>query len=161
MASQSHPSNWQDLVAAKRSECEQKIPRDWLLSADQLALAQENPRVLDINLPRRSGLLSEVELDLTENYTASQLLNKLASGQVSSSVVTTAFCKRAAIAQQVVGTMYPRENKKRNDLNICFGRPRVSQRPSSPRHWSVLSTWMSTSSGRENLLVPCMAYRLV
>lgn len=140
MASQPHPSNWQDLVAAKRHECEQKIPRDWLLSADQLALAQENPNVLEIDLPRRSGLLSEVELDLTENYTASQLLNKLASGQVSSSVVTTAFCKRAAIAQQVVSTIYSRENKKGIILTYVLCRPRVSQRPSSPRRWSVLST---------------------
>lgn len=120
MASEASPSNWQDLVATKRHECEQKIPRDWLLSADQLALAQETPRVLDIDLPRRSGLLSEVELDLTENYTASQLLVKLTSGQVSSSVVTTAFCKRAAIAQQVVSTIYSGENKKRNDLNIYY-----------------------------------------
>lgn len=113
MASEAPTSNWQDLVATKRHECEQKIPSDWLLSADQLALAQETPRVLDIDLPRRSGLLSEVELDLTENYTASQLLVKLVSGQVNSSAVTTAFCKRAAIAQQVVSTMYSRENKKK------------------------------------------------
>jgi amidase len=106
MTSETPTSNWQDLVAAKRHECEQKIPRDWLLSADLLALAQESPRLLDIDIPRRSGLLSEVELDLTENYTASQLLVKLASGQASSLDVTTAFCKRAAIAQQVVSTAY-------------------------------------------------------
>lgn len=90
---------WQDLVARKRQECKDKIPREWTLSADLLAVP---PRLLDHDLPRRSGLLSELELDLTENYTASQLLPKLASGQVSSLVVTTAFCKRAAIAQQVV-----------------------------------------------------------
>lgn len=107
MASKAPPSNWQDLVAAKHHECEQEIPRDWLLSSDQLALANENPRLLDADIPRHSGLLSEVELDLTENYTANQLLVKLASGQVSSLAVTTAFCKRAAIAQHVVSTTYP------------------------------------------------------
>jgi amidase len=107
MASETPPSNWQDLIAAKRHECEQKIPREWLLSADQLALAQETPRLLDVDIPRQSGLLSEVELDLTENYTADQLLVKLTTGQVSSLAVTTAFCKRAAIAQQVVSTTYP------------------------------------------------------
>lgn len=110
MASEATPSNWQDLVAAKRHECEQRIPRDWLLSPDHLALAQATPHVLEIDLPRRSGVLSEVELDLTENYTASQLLVKLASGEVSSLDVTAAFCKRAAIAQQVVSTTYSREN---------------------------------------------------
>lgn len=60
------------------------------------------PQLLEYNLPRRCGLLSESELEITENYPATQLLAKLASGQLSSLAVTTAFCKRAAIAQQVV-----------------------------------------------------------
>lgn len=91
--------NWQDLVAHKRRECQGKIPAEWALSGDLLAVP---PRLLDYDLPRRSGLLSDLELDITENYSAGQLLEKLASGQVSSLAVTTAFCKRAAIAQQVV-----------------------------------------------------------
>lgn len=98
-------TNWQDLVAAKKQECEQKIPSDWRLSADQLVSARQTPRLIEANIPRRSGLLSALELDLTENYTASQLLVKLASGQVSSLDVTTAFCKRAAIAQQLVSIL--------------------------------------------------------
>ncbi|KAI3107295.1 hypothetical protein CBS147333_6364 [Penicillium roqueforti] len=105
MTSKAHPSSWQILVAAKHHECEQKIPRDWLLSADQLALAQETPRLLDIDLPRRSNLLSDIELELTESYTAIQLLDRLASGHISSLAVTTAFCKRAAIAQQVTSCL--------------------------------------------------------
>jgi amidase len=96
------PTNWQDLVAAKKQQCEQKIPHKWRLSADQLAFARQTPRLIEADIPRRSGLLSELELDVTENYTASQLVVKLASGQVSSLDVTTAFCKRAAIAQQLV-----------------------------------------------------------
>ncbi|CAI7613130.1 unnamed protein product [Penicillium palitans] len=140
MASQPHPSNWQDLVAAKRHECEEKIPHDWLLSADQLAFAQETPRVLDIDLPRRSGLLSEVELDLTENYTASQLLSKLASGQVSSSVVTTAFCKRAAIAQQVLSclteTFFPQALERAKYLDEYLQR---EGKPVGPLHGLPIS----------------------
>lgn len=91
--------NWQELVARKQSECKQKIPSEWTLSTDLLAVP---PRLLEHDLPRRSGLLSELELDLTEKYTAAQLLAKLALGEASSLAVTTAFCKRAAIAQQVV-----------------------------------------------------------
>ncbi|CRL26866.1 Amidase [Penicillium camemberti] len=140
MASQPHPSNWQDLVAAKRHECEQKIPRDWLLSAEQLAFAQETPRVLDIDLPRRSGLLSEVELDLTENYTASQLLNKLASGQVNSLAVTTAFCKRAAIAQQVLSclteTFFPQALERARYLDEYLQR---EGKPVGPLHGLPIS----------------------
>jgi amidase len=100
MESDSTPSNWQDFVAQKQRECEQKIPREWVLSGG--ILAARPSRLLEYDLPRRSGLLSESELDITENYTASQLLVKLASGRVSSLDVTMAFCKRAAIAQQVV-----------------------------------------------------------
>ena len=121
MASIAPPSNWQDLVAAKRHECKQKIPQDWLLSADLLALAHENPRLLDIDLPRRSGLLSEVELDLTENYTANQLVLKLASGQVSSLAVTTAFCKRAAIAQQIVSVYSSWQDERAKFLTSFLG----------------------------------------
>ncbi|CAI7663578.1 unnamed protein product [Penicillium glandicola] len=140
MVSETTPRNWQDLVAAKRRECEQKIPRDWLLSADQLVLAQENPRLLDIDLPRRCGLLSEVELDLTENYTASQLLIKLASGQVSSMAVTTAFCKRAAIAQQVISclteTFFPQALERAKYLDEYLQR---EGKPIGPLHGLPIS----------------------
>jgi hypothetical protein len=93
--------NWQELAADKRRECRQQIPREWTLGDDLLPLPL---RLLEFDLPRRSGIMSELELDLTESYTAVQLLVKLASGQISSLAVTTAFCKRAAIAQQAVGT---------------------------------------------------------
>ncbi|KAJ9491127.1 hypothetical protein VN97_g2103 [Penicillium thymicola] len=140
MASEATPSNWQDLVAAKRRECEQKIPHDWILSPDQLAFVQATPRVLEIDLPRRSGLLSEVELDLTENYTASQLLVKLTSGQVSSLDVTAAFCKRAAIAQQVISclteTFFPQALERAKYLDEYLQR---EGRPVGPLHGLPIS----------------------
>ncbi|KAJ5543310.1 hypothetical protein N7535_005738 [Penicillium sp. DV-2018c] len=105
MTIETRPTTWQDLVAVKQQECKQKIPSDWLLSAEQLALAKKSPRLLEADIPRRSGILSDPELDITENYTASQLLDKLASGQISSLETTTAFCKRAAIAQQLTSCL--------------------------------------------------------
>ncbi|KAJ5503403.1 Amidase [Penicillium fimorum] len=140
MTSETPSSNWQDLVAAKRHECEQKIPQEWLLSAENLALAQESPRLLDIDLPRRCGLLSDVELDLTENYTASQLLVKLASGQTSSLAVTTAFCKRAAIAQQVISclteTFFPQALERAKYLDDYLQR---EGKPIGPLHGLPIS----------------------
>lgn len=99
----SPPTDWQELVARKRRECQDKIPREWTLSEKVLKSVPKH--LLEYDLPRRSGLLSDLELDVTENYTATELLVKLASGQVSSLVVTTAFSKRAAIAQQAVRTI--------------------------------------------------------
>ncbi|KAH7370518.1 putative general amidase [Rhexocercosporidium sp. MPI-PUGE-AT-0058] len=50
-------------------------------------------------------LLTTEEIDITEKYTAVTLLEHLASGKFTSVAVTTAFCKRAAIAQQVVSCL--------------------------------------------------------
>ncbi|KAJ5733144.1 Amidase, partial [Penicillium manginii] len=76
------------------------------------------------------GLLSDLELDLTENYTAAQLLAKLASGEASSLAVTTAFCKRAAIAQQVTSclteTFFPEALERAKSLDAYLqheGKP--------------------------------------
>lgn len=96
---QSEQPRWQQLVARKQNECQQKIPKEWTLTAEYL---HAPPHLIEYDVPRRCGLLSELELDITENFTATQLLAKLAGGSVSSLTVTTAFCKRAAIAQQLV-----------------------------------------------------------
>lgn len=98
-------SSWQDKVAQKRQSRDSQIPLDWRLSNEQLAQFSNHgkgARLLEADVPRRSGILSDAELALTEEYTASDLLRKLSTGQVSSLAVTTAFCKRATIAQQLV-----------------------------------------------------------
>ena len=59
--------------------------------------------VLDV--PRTCGLLTEDELDITENYDAVTLLEKIAARELTSHSVTTAFCKRAAITQQLVSSV--------------------------------------------------------
>lgn len=58
--------------------------------------------VLDVtHIPRQCGLLSDDEINITENYTATQLVNLLASGKLSAEQVTIAFLKRAGIAHQL------------------------------------------------------------
>ncbi|CAI7661113.1 unnamed protein product [Penicillium bialowiezense] len=131
-------SNWQDLVAAKQQENTEKIPPQWRLNAEQLALAQV--RLIQADVPRRSGLLSDLELDLTENYTASQLLVKLATGQASSLDVTTAFCKRAAIAQQLTSclteTFFPQALERAKYLDEYLKR---EGKPVGPLHGLPIS----------------------
>ncbi|CAL5873664.1 uncharacterized protein PFLUO_LOCUS7946 [Penicillium psychrofluorescens] len=130
--------NWRDLVAHKQRECREKIPSEWIL--DEKLLAQVPRRLLEYDLPRRSGLLSETELDLTEKYTASQLLPKLASGQVSSLAVTTAFCKRTAIAQQVTSclteTFFPQALERAQFLDEYLRR---EGQPLGPLHGLPIS----------------------
>ncbi|PIG89369.1 general amidase-B [Aspergillus arachidicola] len=97
--------NWETKVAEKRKQLELQIPQDWRLNATFLSTLPSNGHLIEADIPRHSGLLSEEELDLTEHYTAAQLLQKLAWGEVTSLAVTTAFCKRAAIAQQLTSCL--------------------------------------------------------
>lgn len=55
-----------------------------------------------IDIPKQCGLLTEEEIDITENYDAVALLQKITLRQLSSRTITTAFCKRAAISHQIV-----------------------------------------------------------
>ncbi|KAK7899811.1 hypothetical protein LTR67_003556 [Exophiala xenobiotica] len=102
--------SWQDIVARKQQKCRDLIPKEWLLPStimDSLSFPLEkNPnKLLAMDIPRKSGLLTDRELAITESYTVAELLAKLASGEFSSSEVTTAFCKRAAIAQQLTSCL--------------------------------------------------------
>lgn len=100
-------SSWESAVAAKQQSCRDKLPKEWLLPSSILQTLQtpleDHPnRVNDMDIPRKSGILTEKELDITEKYNVAQLLSKLKSGEFSALDVTLAFSKRAAIAQQLV-----------------------------------------------------------
>ncbi len=94
--------NWGELITQKQKGLEEQIPSDWRLSKEFIAQLPKNGRLLEADIPRRSGILSEEEIDITENYSATELLQKLAEEKLTSYAVTQAFCKRAAIAQQLV-----------------------------------------------------------
>jgi amidase len=103
MAKDSIPdSDWRLLVAKKHDELDAQVPPDWRLSETFLASVPASGRLIEDDIVRRSGVLNDEEFDITEKYSAIELLSKLACGDVSSLQVTTAFCKRAAIANQLV-----------------------------------------------------------
>ncbi|KAF2105042.1 amidase [Rhizodiscina lignyota] len=81
------------------------IPKEWVLAAEYLknVNAESDLNVLDV--PSKCGILSEKELELTGNYDATALLEKIAGKEVSSYEVVLAFCKRAAIAQQLTNCL--------------------------------------------------------
>ena len=88
---------WQDIAKRKREEQATKIPKAWMLSS-QPSVNLNN--VTDV--PRRCVILNEKELYITEQHDATALVQKLASGELKSEDVVAAFCKRAAIAHQLV-----------------------------------------------------------
>lgn len=101
-AAEPAPEDWRIAVAEKRKKLEKLIPSEWRLSEDVIASHKANGKLIEANVPRTCSFVSEAEIQITENFTATQLLQKLAAGDLSSLEVTTAFCKRAAIAQQLV-----------------------------------------------------------
>ncbi|KAH8716848.1 amidase signature domain-containing protein [Phaeosphaeriaceae sp. PMI808] len=98
-------ASWQDLAKAKRESVAAKIPQDWLLPTSLSSKYTETSTLNVLDVPRTCGLLTEKELDITENYDATALVQLMAAGKLKSIDVVTAFCKRAAIAQQCVNCL--------------------------------------------------------
>lgn len=87
--------SWKPTVDQKRSLQVATIPPSWRLSAP-IPIWQTTLETI-----RSCNILSPQELEWTETTDVAKLLSLLASQEVSSVQVTTAFCKRAAIAQQL------------------------------------------------------------
>lgn len=98
---------WQARAHDKWTQCQSLIPEAWKLpSAVLQSLAQpletSKNNLVELDIPRRSGILTSKELNITETYSVQTLLKALSSGELTALEVTVAFCKRAAIAQQLV-----------------------------------------------------------
>ena len=89
--------DWKTLVADKLARREASIPKEWVITPPP-------DTVLDVSsFPEKCGLLSEDEIEITNTKTE-DLLAKLTAGSITAVKVTTAFCKRAIIAHQLVST---------------------------------------------------------
>ncbi|PQE29445.1 general amidase protein [Rutstroemia sp. NJR-2017a WRK4] len=90
------PAPWRAIAQRKQQERQSRIPSAWLLSSPP------PPTTLNVlSIPRTSGILTPSELSITESYDATSLANALLSRDLKAEDVAIAFCKRAAIAQQV------------------------------------------------------------
>lgn len=126
--------DWRELVANHQRLQKSRIPHEWLLSESQIAQLTQvsGAKSSGVNLittkaAQRANLLSAKEIEITESFTATELLSRLADGRLSSVDVTTAFCKRAAIAQQLVSGS-PRDSTDMGldeSANVHTGRHRV------------------------------------
>lgn len=85
-----------DIARKKRAQRQERIPKEWLLTDEQL----QSSDVLDV--PRLCGLLSDREVQITEHHDAVDIVESISSGKLSAKEVAISFCKRAAIAQQLV-----------------------------------------------------------
>lgn len=93
-------ASWQSIASRKQQEQINAIPKHWTLKTRPSA-ARNNV----LAIPRECGILSAREIELTEKYDATALVKELAAKRLKSVDVVTAFCKRAAIAQQLVDSL--------------------------------------------------------
>ena len=101
----------EDKAANKRKQSSEAIPQAWRLDEAFLKtlkrpLDKHKNNIMELNVPRNCGILSSHELSITEDFTVVQLLERLRTGQLTAEDVTVAFCKRAAVAQQLVDREY-------------------------------------------------------
>ncbi|KUI71092.1 Acetamidase [Cytospora mali] len=80
--------DWQARAAGKRSRCERLIPPAWKLPSAIITcltypLGASKNNLIELDIPRRSGILTEKELRITEAYDVRRLLKALASGELS------------------------------------------------------------------------------
>ncbi len=146
------PATWEVLVAEKKVRQAASIPKEWVITPP-------SDDVLDVtDIPAKCGLLSARELEITEVSSVALLLGKIATGAWSAIEVTTAFCKRAAIAHQVVRTLSFSLN-----IQLTFAvlslRQIVLQRSFLIVPSRGLPGSMSNSRRQGKLLVPFMAFR--
>lgn len=94
---------WEDTGKQARKRLLDSIPPEWRLPEDKLPPA-EQANVLDI--PSKSGLFTEHELSITTS-SATHIVHAIASGEWKAIDVTRAFCKRAAVAHQLVCHVMP------------------------------------------------------
>ncbi|KAI1271039.1 putative fatty-acid amide hydrolase [Xylaria sp. FL0933] len=96
----SPPQDYRTIAAEKVARQRSKIPEAWRL------FPQITKNAINLmQIPTTCGVLSDFECDITSNYDATALLAKLKAGTFSAEQVTVAFCKRAAIAHQLVNCL--------------------------------------------------------
>jgi amidase len=86
--------SWEKTASDKKARIAASIPQEWRLKSEPT-----EDSVMDY--PKKSGIMSAEEIAITES-SATDLVAQMASGKLTSVTVTTAFCKRAALAHQLV-----------------------------------------------------------
>ncbi|KAI1815973.1 amidase [Poronia punctata] len=128
---------WESLSAKKRQDLLNSIPEEWRIPSELLPPESQK----DVTgFPESSGWFTREELDIT-NSTATELLPKLASGELKSETVTRAFCKRAAAAHQLTNclseTCFDRAISTAKALDTHLSQP--GSKPIGPFHGLPIS----------------------
>ena len=127
-------ADWQTKVARRQQECQNAIPKNWKVPSHvfdllKLPLDKNPDRLIDLGVIKETGILSDRELAITEDLQVPDSLAKLAWGDLTSVEVTTAFSKRAAIAQQLTSclteTFFDKALERAQYLDQCRSEGKI------------------------------------
>ncbi|KAK0388793.1 hypothetical protein NLU13_5036 [Sarocladium strictum] len=97
--------NWAELIQKKRAARDALIPEPWRLPTSITSRVSPESTASAFDLLDEAALLTDKEREITEKYDVAGLTAKIASGELSSVEVATAFCKRAAIVHQLTNSL--------------------------------------------------------
>ena len=89
---------WKEISDKAKEKLSASIPPEWRISKDKLPSPEQSNVT---NFPATCGILTEREAAITDSY-ATDIVKRIAAGEWKAEDVTWAFCKRAAIAHQLV-----------------------------------------------------------
>lgn len=89
---------WEVRAAAKRADTLNKIYPQWRLSAGDIKQASKQKKLTGSFI---QGFLSSQDIPIL-SMDSVPIVNAIKQGQLTSVQVTTAFCKAAAVAHQIV-----------------------------------------------------------
>lgn len=100
-------TQWQAVCARRQAQRAAAIPEEWRIDAS----AYENLQNV-LHVPESCGLLSAREIEITSRWDAVDLVRFIQQKKYTVVEVVVAFCKRAAIAQQLVMEhLYPHSGR--------------------------------------------------
>lgn len=96
------PRPWQEIAAEKKAQQDSRIPAVWKLQPRDIP----GDEVRDLRpIVETCGILTKRELEITGAYDATDLAEQIAKGAYSAEEVAVAFCKRAAVGQQLCNNL--------------------------------------------------------
>ncbi|KAK8050124.1 hypothetical protein PG994_011854 [Apiospora phragmitis] len=130
---------WQTLATEKQAAQANKIPKGWRLPSEYLAGDETSAHGV-MEIPAKCGILNAEELHITQDFNAVTLAIAVQRGTIKAKSVATAFCKRAAIAQQLTNclteTMFDDAIKRGEFLDEYL---ELHGKPMGPLHGAPIS----------------------
>ncbi|KAL2072199.1 hypothetical protein VTL71DRAFT_11542 [Oculimacula yallundae] len=101
MATNETTRTWQEICSAKREKRDNSIPQEWRIP--NLDILKTETHLLELSTT--CGVLTENEIRITSDYDAVGIVEAIRQKVFTAEAVTTAFCKRAAVAQQLTNCL--------------------------------------------------------